>query len=205
MDWDFTQQKILEKKWFKFTPTGLRLKNRKLLETHEYELKYEDIGSITVEISGGKRSWLATGIFLTLLSFIIFLDKSIGSNVEDGAEFFYLLISVSCIAAFLITFKKTLVLTKPGNVNPIEFLKRKSDQGALNDFIVKVAAKRKDYLLEKYGVLNEKLTYEAQFNNLKWLLENYALDRSEYDIKLIELEELYKPTSVLERFSFCIN
>ncbi len=206
MDWDFTQQKILEKKWFKFTPTGLRIKNRKLLETNEYELRYEDIGTIKVESSEGKSYLLTPGIFLILVSiFILYLDISRGSNYDYISDLFYLTISIAGIAAYLITFNKKVVLANSGNINPIYFLKIKSDKIALNDFIAKIVAKRKSYLLEKYGTLNEKLSYEHQFINLKLLLNNNTLDRSEYDEKLMELEELFQPTSVLRRFSFCSN
>jgi hypothetical protein len=205
MEYEFSQHKLFEKRWFKLTDNGLRVRYRNIMKTHEFELKYEDIGTKIVDHAGGIRAWLVPGLILCVVAGVLYLDRINGGDVENGAELFYLLFALVCFIIYIITFKKVRYLSQSNNVNAIEFLSNKPTKKDLGDFIEKLLLRRKASLMERYGQLNKNLSYELQYNNLKWLLDNDALSKDEYDGKMVSLDELFPSTTVIKGFTFGTN
>jgi hypothetical protein len=59
--------------------------------------------------------------------------------------------------------------------------------------------------MELYGQLNLNLSYELQYNNLTWLLENDVLTKAEYDEKVLLLNKSMPITTPIKGFEFGIN
>ncbi|WP_216848960.1 hypothetical protein [Pedobacter sp. L105] len=205
MHYDFSQHKLFEKRWFKFTDDGLRVRYRSIMKTNEYEIKYEDIGNKIVDFSGGVRAWFIPTLILSIVSGILYIDRINGGDVENGAEFFYLSFALVCLILYIMTFKKARYLSKSNNANAIEFLRKKATEKDLENFINQILSRRKSFLIERYGQLNRNISYESQYNNLKWLLDNNVLDQKSYEEKLADLEELFPATTVIKGFTFGTN
>jgi hypothetical protein len=205
MKYDFSQNKLFEKRWFKFTDDGLRVRYRNMMKTHEYELKYEEIGTKVVDFRGGVRAWLVTTLILSVLAVIIYISRINGGDVGNGAELFYISFALVCLICYICTFKKACYLSKSNNVNAIEFLSKRPTEKDLENFINQILSRRKSFLMVRYGQLNKNISYESQYNNLNWLLDNDVLDQNAYNEKMGELDELFPSTTVIKGFTFGTN
>ena len=205
MHYDFSQHKLFEKRWFKFTEDGLRVRYNNIMKTHEYELKYEDIGTKVVDFVGGIRAFLVPTLILSVVAAVVYIDRINGGDVENGAEIFYLSFALVCLVLYIMTFKRVRYLSKSNNANAIEFLIKKSTEKDLENFINQILSRRKSFLMERYGYLNKNISYESQYNNLKWLLDNDVLDQIDYNEKLAKLDELFPSTTVVKGFMFGSN
>ncbi|RZK01864.1 MAG: hypothetical protein EOO43_23680 [Flavobacterium sp.] len=202
---EFSQHNFFEKRYYKLTDTGLRVRYKTLIKTHDYELKYEEVGSKLVEFTGGTKAWLVPAIFLTVLAVILYFDRTGGGDVEKGAELFYLSFAMVCFTIYILTYKRVCYLSRSNNVQSIEFLSNKPTREKLDNFIKVILSKRKTFLMERYGQLNKNVSYQSQYDNLRWLLDNDALDQNDYDEKLGKLEKLFSSTTVIKGFTFGIN
>lgn len=205
MQYDFSQYKLFEKRSFKFTDDGLRVRYRNIMKTHEYELKYEDIGTKVVDFTGGVRAWLVPTLILSVVAGILYIDRINGGDVEKGAELFYLSFALVCLTLYILTFKKARFLSKSNNANAIEFLSKNPTEEDLGNFINQILLRRNSFLLGRYGQLNKNISYESQYDNLKWLLDNGVLNQNDYNEKIVELEELFPSTTVVKGFKFGMN
>lgn len=205
MHYDFSQHKLFEKRWFKFTKDGLRVGYRNIMKKHEYELKYEDIGTTVVDFTGGVRAWLVPTLILSVVAAILYIDRINGGDVENGAELFYLSFALVCLILYVMTFKKARYLSKSSNANAIEFISKKPTEKELENFINQILSRRKSFLKGRYGQLNKNISYESQYNNLKWLLDNDVLDQNDYNEKMAKLDELFPSTTVVKGFTFGTN
>lgn len=205
MQCDFYQRNLLEKKWFTFTDAGLRIKHQKLLKTHDYELKYEEIGTKKAFLKGGSTPWLIATIILTAVSLIVYLYRISGGDVEPGAEFLYLSFALLTAVLYLMTFKNARFLAKINNVGLIEFLNNKPSVKEVDLFIDEIISRRREFLLQRYGQLNRNLSYEPQHNHLTWLLNNDVFTEEEYHAHVAELDSLFPSITILEGFAFGKN
>jgi|GEM_PF-2059396 hypothetical protein len=200
MPGELSQHKIFEKRFFKFTEIGLFVHSKTFFKTHEYELKYEDIGTKLIYIKKGLKAWLIPTCILIFLSLILLIDRLNGGDVEKGAEIFYLIPGLGCLIGYLLTYEKSCYLVKPNNKNAIKFLIDKPSKEQLSDFLKELDKNRKHYLLAKYGDLNRNLTYEHQYNNLTWLRDNDVLSSDEFQEKKAKLDEYLPITTVVSGF-----
>lgn len=106
-----------------------------------------------------------------------------------------------CISLYFITYKRARYITNPGNSNPIELFSNKPDVAAVDNFIEEILSRRKIFLLQRFGQLNKNLSYEPQYYNLSWLLDNYVINKEEYDQKLQELNAMYPATPTIKGFT----
>src|ERR1700694_101060 len=132
---DFYQQKSFEQRWFAFTNDGLCVRYKKFFKVHEYELKYEDIGTRLIQSSEGIRRWLIFSLIFLVISVTLFIDRIYGGEVEKGAELFYMIPAIACGVVYALTYKRSCYLVKPNNKNPIEFLYNRPSKSKLEDFI----------------------------------------------------------------------
>jgi hypothetical protein len=195
---DFYQQKLFEKRWYSFTDEGLHIKYKKVLKTHEYELKYEDIGTRIIQSKTGVRQWLIATIIFTIISLTLLIDRATGGDVERGAELIYIFLALMCGAGYYFTYKKSCFLA-------IELLINNPSKHQFEDFLTEIKSRRRDSLLERYGQLNKNLSYEYQHSNLTWLLDNEVLSKQEFNERLTQLNNLQPSATTVTGFTFGKN
>lgn len=201
MHYDFYQQQLFNKRWFKLTDTGLRVRHRENIKSFEYELNFEEIGTKVVDKTAGLKGWILSASLFSLIAVVMYLDKSSGGDVESSADLFYASLGGFCWVLYFITFKRVRYLSKSNNVNAIEFLRSRSKTQELNDFIDQVISRRKAYLIARYGELNRNISYETQYHNLNWLLDNEVLNYEEFTEKKGALDKLFPPNVVVKGFA----
>lgn len=200
MQYDFSQQRLFEKKQFRFLEDGISIRLSNAGKIHEYELKYETIGTKITYWRNGMKVFLFVAAFLTIVSIAFYFDTS-DEKVEFGMQLFILALIPLCISLYFITFKTARYLTSPGNPNPIEIFSNRPNSTAVDNFITELLSRRRNFLLQRHGQLNKNLGYEPQYHTLTWLLDNDVINRKEYDQKLIDLDALYLSNRTIKGFS----
>jgi hypothetical protein len=185
MQCDFYQKRLFDQRWFNLTDNGL--------------------GTRVIQSHNDVRGFLTASVILTFISIFLFADRLSGGDVETGAELFYLLPGIAFAIAYFVTYKRSYYLVKSNNTNAVEFLYNRPSKQQLGDFVNHVRFKRKEHLMELYGKLNLNLSYELQYNNLTWLLENDVLTKAEYDEKVLLLNKSMPITTPIKGFEFGIN
>ena len=71
--------------------------------------------------------------------------------------------------------------------------KKKPNKNTVNEFISTLFYERDHYLQEKYMSFDPNLSYETQFNDLKWLLNVEAISKKEFDKYYSDLKLLFAP------------
>ena len=205
MPCDFYQKRLFDQRWFTLTDNSLHVKYKRFFRTHEYELKFEDLGTRVIQSHNDVRGLLTASILLIIISITLFADKLSGGDVETGAELFYLLPGIASGIAYFVTYKKSYYLVKSNNTNAVEFLYNNPSKQELGDFVNHVRDRRKEHLTKLYGELNANLSYEHQYKNLTWLLENDVLSKAEYDAKIHLLNRSVPITTTIKGFEFGVN
>jgi hypothetical protein len=200
MQYDFSQQTLLEKKQFRFLEDGISIRLSNAGKTHEYALKYENIGAKITYWRNGTNIFLFVAAFFTIVSIAFYFDTS-DEKVDPIMQLFILLLIPIFISLYFITFKTACYLTSAGNPNPIEIFSNKPNTTAVDTFINELLSRRRDFLLQRHGQLNKNLGYEPQYHTLTWLLDNDVINRKEYDQKLMELDALYSSNRTIKGFS----
>ena len=200
MQYDFSQQRLLEKRHFRFMEDGLFIHSSNAGMTHEYEIKYENIGTKIIYWKNGLNIYLLVAAFLTAASVIFCFDIT-EPEVEPSMRLFLVVLILLCISLYFITYKKARYITTPNNSNPIELFSNKPSIEAVDDFIDEILSRRKTFLLQRFGQLNKNLSYEPQYYSLTWLLDNKVINEEEYDQKLQELNSLYPSTLTIKGFA----
>ncbi|SMD08670.1 hypothetical protein [Pedobacter nyackensis] len=201
MQYDFSQHTLLEKKQFRFIEDGLSIRQSSIGKIHEYELKYENVGTKITHWKNGQKIFLVVAAFLTFVSFVLYFDRQNGGQVDPFMQLFILILISLLVFLYFFTFKTACYLTSAGNPNPIEFFSNKPDKETVDKFIDEILSRRRQFLLQRHGQLNKNLSYEPQYYNLIWLLDNNVINQVEYEKKLKELNTLFTSTPTIKGFS----
>lgn len=204
MQYDFSQQRLFEKKQFRFIEDGISIRLSNLGKTYEYELKYENIGTKITYWRNGMNIFLFVAAFFTIVSIAFYIDTG-DEKVDPAMQLFILALIPLLISLYFITFKTARYLTSPGNPNPIEIFSNRPNSTAVDNFISEVLSRRRNFLLQRHGQLNKNLSYEPQYYSLTWLLDNDVITSKEYDQKLIELNALYPSNPTIKGFAIESN
>jgi hypothetical protein len=198
----YQRDSFFNKKIFTIKEDELHVVSKSLVKSDEYTVLLENVGSKVIKSRSAKVGWLVATVFFFALWVIILIADLSGGKVGSGAIGFYFLLFVICMAISILTYKRTCYLVTRNNDNPIEFLANKPSKEALDSFIDLVRKERKARLLQKYGVLNKRLPYDQQHNQLLWLSDMDALTKDELEQKLKELDDAFSRPGDIRGFQF---
>jgi len=162
-----------------------------LFDSTEYFVDFDDIGARILKKRSGMFGWLLGAGICILLALFLFVLRVSGGKVGNDAEVFYLGIALICAVIFMITYKKSFYLVKPGNTNAIEFISNKPSKLEVDAFIENIRTRRNKILDEKYGQVNTMLPYEQNHQNLLWLHNNDVIPKEEFDRRIGELNSKF--------------
>jgi hypothetical protein len=180
------------KKIFEISDTGLSVKDKSLLSHTDYFVEFDNLGSKRLRKKSGQIWWVIGSFFLISVSILLFIDLATGGDGEKFAPYFYLVLGLCSLIIFVLTYKQTFFLVKSDNSNAVEFLYNKPNKEEFEKFISDLISKRNSILDHKYGRLVTSLSYEQNYNNLIWLLNNDVINQVEFDNRLSNLDTLLK-------------
>ncbi|MBX2964955.1 MAG: hypothetical protein KF845_02330 [Cyclobacteriaceae bacterium] len=195
MDRLIQTEKLFYRKTFELTDKGLQGKQRKLFNTVEYFVDYENVGIRIFRSKSGTYGFLVASIIAILVAIIVFISRSAGNEVGRGAEIFYLSIGLICGLFYWLTYSRTFCLVQPGNKNAIEFICDNPSKEQLDKFIENLKQKRNSTLDDKYGHVNTHLPYEQNHQNILWLFNNDVIGKDEFDRRISDLNSKYNTPS----------
>lgn len=191
---------FFNQKWFEIKADGLWQKSKKLYQTNEYEVKYEDLGVREIKSSTGKKGWLIAMIISFAAAILVFIIERTGGEAEENAFIPYLIFSFVSGVVYMLSYKHVIYLTNPQVTKSVELLANKPSHDELTNFISELKAVRRKYMLNKYGQLNQLQNYDNQLGTLRWLSENDVLTVDEYGAKVKELNELFNQSRPIVGF-----
>ncbi len=198
--------KFFNKRVYELTDIGLKGQLKRLFNSSEYFVDYEDIGVRILKSKTGNTVWLIIAIIGLVLPILLLILRLFGGDVEGGAELLYLTIGLVSGLIYWLTYSKSFYLVQPGNKNAIEFIHNNPSKDELEQFIETLKAKRKKTLEDKYGQLNTLLPYEQNHQNLLWLFNNDVIEKNEFDNRLNDLNSKFnRPTKKKIGFNFGEN
>ncbi|RDC56057.1 hypothetical protein DU508_10530 [Pedobacter chinensis] len=190
---------------FIITEIGLEVKRKNLFSSTEYLVAYEDLGVRVFKSNKGVFGFLISSGILVMLSILLYILKKDGEDIEDSASLFYLGLAAICFIVFILTYKRSFNLVKPGNVNAIEFLYNNPNKTELDAFIETLISTRNGFLSEKYGTLRSSFSYNDNYRNILWLLNNDVINKAEYDKRIDKLNAEMNRKAQKIGFDFGIN
>jgi hypothetical protein len=188
-------EKFVNKRIYELTDNGMKRQVKRLFDSSEYFTDYEDIGVRLLKSKSGYTALLVVAMIGLCLSGLLLLIRAVGGSVEKGGELVYLVIGAVSGLVYWLTYTKSFYLVQPGNQNPIEFISDKPNKNELEKFIEALKEKRKKVLDDKYGQMNKMLPYEQNHQNLIWLFNNDVISKEEFDIRLADLNAMFRQQS----------
>jgi hypothetical protein len=170
--------------------SGIRLIKRRLAESSDTFVDFEDIGSKIIKENTRKLIWLIISTLFLVIGTVVLTSRMQGKKIGNNAEIFHYSVSLIFFSVFLLTRRNVLFLTQSDNTNAIEFLAAKRYKERVDQFIKTLLQSRDRYLIEKYSQPDEFLPYQQQYNNLVWL----------YSLKLLSKEQLREKVADLDKF-----
>jgi hypothetical protein len=196
----FQKDLFFNRRWFKIDDEGLLVTSKSLTTSSEIFIKYEDIGVKIIKSKGGKRGWLLASIVFFLISVGMFFFENSGGDTDKNVFVVYLIFAIISAIMFLLSYKRFFYLANNDNSNAIKFLIDKPSKQELSDFVNIIKLERKKVLVAKYGQITNLLGYEQQLNSLNWLNSAQALNKEEYELKVAELNFLFKKSNSISGF-----
>ena len=139
---------------------GLRIIKRKIFSSKvESFIEFENIGTEIREEKNRKFVWLCFSILFLILSISVFIKRSNGGKVGNGAEIFHLTISFLFFLVYQIRSKYQLCLRYDTYTDRIEFNGPAFYRRRLKRFIKQLLQKREIYFTNKYPIV-EGLTLQ---------------------------------------------
>lgn len=185
-------KRFFHRRIYELTDNGLKGQLKRLFDSSEYFVDYEDVGVRILKSKSGNTVWLIIAIIGLVLPVLLLIARLFGGDVEGGAEVLYLTIGLVSGLIYWLTYSKSFYLVQPGNKNAIEFIYDNPTKEDLDQFIETLRTKRNKVLEDKYGQVNALLPYEQNHQNLIWLLNIDVISKDEFDKRLFDLNSKFQ-------------
>jgi hypothetical protein len=129
---------------------GLRITRKKPFSSKETLIKFEDLGTETIEEKDRKFVWLIFSLLFLIIALSVFIKRCNGGKVGNGAEIFHLTISFLFFLGYQIRSKQKLLLFRDTVSKAVEFEQTTLYRGHLHRFLQQLLQRRNNYLTNKY-------------------------------------------------------
>ncbi len=183
------QKKFQEFKKYTINSEFLEVEIKSFTEYHKFNIKYEDIGFETytteLKLSSG-IVYLCVSILINIVLIICLLDikypKSDFVRVSSFCLFFLL------IALNFYFYKDRSRKIIQGKYNIDFYYDTKQRCQEVDQFIADMKEAKRNYIRNKYFLLDELLSLEELEYQFKWLYRDKYISKSEYDLMMEELQ-----------------
>lgn len=145
---------------------GISVTKKKLFSVTERFVPFENVGSEIIRHRERKLAWLILSVLFFILTSAVFIKRISGANIGNGAEFFWLSVSIVFFIIYAFRRKNSLFLFKDDKTSGIEFIGTKIYERRLNQFIKELLHQREIYLSGKYPTF-DGLTTDENINCVK--------------------------------------
>jgi hypothetical protein len=153
-------------------------------------IPFEDLSNNKASHENSNILFIILSAFIYFLAFISFISRNDKDYDPDIWKFFSLIATV-LLVIFLINKEKSWKIKIPKNNTVVFIYKKNPNEQVVNEFIENIFTSRDKYLRENYMYLDKNLSYENQYENLKWLWRVEAISKQEFDEKYQELKTMF--------------
>ncbi|PVX45960.1 hypothetical protein C8C85_1771 [Flavobacterium sp. 103] len=153
-------------------------------------IPFEDLSNNKASHENSNILFIIFSVFIYFLAFISFISRNDKDYDPDIWKFFSLIATV-LLVIFLINKEKSWKIKIPKNNTAVFIYKKIPNEQVVNEFIENIFTSRDKYLRENYMYLDKNLSYENQYENLKWLWRVEAISKQEFDEKYQELKTMF--------------
>ena len=153
-------------------------------------IPFEDLSNNKASHENSNILFIIFSVFIYFLAFISFISRNDKDCDPDIWKFFSLIATV-LLVIFLINKEKSWKIKIPKNNTAVFIYKKIPNEQVVNEFIENIFSSRDKYLRENYMYLDKNLSYENQYENLKWLWRVEAISKQEFDEKYQELKTMF--------------
>jgi hypothetical protein len=183
-----------KKQFFELKDNEIFISMKQLGNSTEYSIKYEDILANKYHIKSSNMVLFSFSIF-----FIVFfmINFALNYNVDETnlvVSFLWLFAGLVFLGAAINSHENVWNVPTATN-QKLKFYFNSPNQLEVNDFIDELFRKRDEYLDSTYGKINPNLAYDIQFNNFSWLKNIQAISHDNYNLKIKNLDEIFKNQS----------
>ncbi len=170
----FTNNKFPVKQQFTLTDSGLVVRRSGLLDSIEYEIPFESIGTFKVIEVAASNSAFISSFFCLSFSIVMIIFDNVGAFLVFG------FICVVTLMFGLLTRVKKITIPAYGHAGITLYFNRKSKNQVI-EFADELIQTVKGFLRKKYSGFDRRMPLEKQFENLYFLKERELISDAEYD------------------------
>lgn len=153
-------------------------------------IPFEDLSNNKSSHENSSVLFIVFSVFLYFIAIISFISRDEKDFNPDVWKFFTITATV-LLALFFINKEKSWKIKIPKNNTYVFIYKKNPSEHVVNVFIEDIFTARDNYLRENYMYLDRNLSYENQYENLKWLWRIEAISKQEFDEKYKELKIMF--------------
>ena len=172
------QKTWLQKRSFILLPNKLKLHFKDVQGEHENYISYEKLKT-EAQIRSHKNEKLLFLMAMAIGFTICIFLQTIISNTGFVHIIFPSLITLILVVLYRIK-KQEYIIVETVDRKQVVFLNNKPNRKALEKFLDRLWLQRKRYLREKYFYISHSQDVQQQVERLRWLLEQKAIDRTEF-------------------------
>lgn len=185
-----SQKRYFDKKEMKISSSRLFYHDQKLGNRDiDFDIPFEEITNLKVSHRHFEFIFLGISAFAFFMSYFSFITR----NDKDAPQHLWIVFCLGGIFALIYFFFKSenswKIKLRSGAA--IYVHKNIPNKETVNQFVDYLFTTKNQYLRNTYLNLDRNLSYENQYNNLKWLMSSEIITHEEFEAKYSELKELY--------------
>ncbi len=182
------QRQLLSKSCYTILPTSLRYENHRIGSSQSFDISFEHLYKTMLLDRTSKVEHL----------FLAVLLMGLGSAFYFQAETTALWLPLSLVGAglswvaFYFLGASTYLKVKVTDNRYVVFRKNASDADTVDLFLEALFEKRDAYLIEEYGQINTRLTYDYQMEQFKRLRRLHVWNKRQFKEQCEQLESMHR-------------
>lgn len=170
----FTNNKFPIKQQFTLKDSGVLVNRSGLLDSIEYEIPFENIGTSKVVEVAASNSAFISSFFCFSFSIVMIIFDNAGAFLVFGS------ISLITLLFGVLTRVRKITIPAYGNESLTLYFKKNNKEQVI-EFADELIQTVKNYLRKKYSGFDRLMPLEKQFENLYFLKERELITDAEYD------------------------
>lgn len=186
-----TQRRFFKQKQFTVTASSLTYEVHTPGQSQSYDISYEHLHKVVLTDKRSRIELLILGLAMLGLGTTSYFD----GHVVAGANAFFewsLLGSGLLMLLFYLFGATSYLKLKLSDNQYVVLYKSKPDAMAVENFIHHLYEERDAYLINEYGTINTRLTYNYQLEQFKRLRRLQVWTEAEFKEKCQELEGMHR-------------
>ena len=157
-------------------------------QSQAYDISFEHIYKVVLTDQQARPGYLWLGMMSLFLSALTYLDT--GGLV--GWPWVFMVLSGFLLLLLYRWSKVTFTKVKLSDNQYLHFYQNAPDKATVQRFLVELFKQRDAYLIEEYGTVNTRLSYNYQLEQFKRLRRLQVWTQAEFEAKCQRLESMHR-------------